>query len=289
MANVRERDEFSVPDRYSLSNREGYEILWEIRGMQMTIANEAFIADGCQSALARVREEFVCWSRMQAEAGQPLDTIIARKELERRAGEGMFLWGVGNAPAVVTKVLAKSRHPVEVIFSIMKTRPKAADVAPSRTLLWRKYLDVNMVERPLPSHVIVTSRGGNEPGSKKYHFALVCYSNTPLRIERGAPFDPAAYRNAGGTQAPVGASQVTALLKRVGRGSDTSDYEANMKATLVEDYWVRLTDPMEMSRVQIEALSEASTHGLQHWLDFARELGADRRQAEYSRTQHLLF
>ena len=37
--------------------------------------------------------------RMQAEAGQRLETIIARKEIERQAGEGLFLWGVGSAPS----------------------------------------------------------------------------------------------------------------------------------------------------------------------------------------------
>src|ERR1700730_13554838 len=39
-------------------------------------------------------EEFVCWSRMQAEAGQQLEAIIFRKERERQAGGGMFCWGV---------------------------------------------------------------------------------------------------------------------------------------------------------------------------------------------------
>jgi hypothetical protein len=257
--------------------------------MQMTVANEAFIAEGRQSALPRVREEYVCWSRMQAEAGQGLEAIIARKELERRANQGLFLWGVGNAPAVMTKVLAKSGHPIEVIFSIMKSKPKAADVAPSRTLLWRKYLDADMLERPLPYHAIVTSRGGAEAGKKKHHFALMCYSITPLRVERGSPFDPTAYRNAGGTQAPVGASQVTALLKKVGVESEASDYEANMRATLVEGYWVRLTDPVELSAAQIKQLSEASTRKLEHWIEFSRCLREGGQNVSRAGTQQLLF
>lgn len=35
--------------------------------------------------------EVVCWTRMQAEAGQNINRIIARKEAERRAGGGLYL------------------------------------------------------------------------------------------------------------------------------------------------------------------------------------------------------
>lgn len=42
-------------------------------------------------------EEFVCWSKVQAESGQTLNAIVARKEKERLAGAGVFFWGVGNA------------------------------------------------------------------------------------------------------------------------------------------------------------------------------------------------
>jgi hypothetical protein len=255
----------------------------------MTVANEALIAEGRQSEFPRVREEYVCWSRMQAEAGQGLEVIIARKELERRANQGLFLWGVGNAPAVMTKILAKSSHPIPVIFSIMKSKPKAADVVPSRTLLWRNYLDADMVERPLPYHAIVTSRGGAEAALKKHHFALMCYSNTPLRVERGSPFDPSAYRNAGGTQAPVGASQVTALLRKVGVESEAADYEVNMRATLVEGYWVRLTDPVELSTAQIKDLAEASTRKLEHWIEFSRCLRTGSQTDRCVGTQQRLF
>lgn len=73
--------------------------------------------------------EYVCWSRMQAEAGQQIETIVSRKELERRAGNGSFMWGVGNPPAIITGALARAKVPVHVIFSMMKSRPKAVDVA----------------------------------------------------------------------------------------------------------------------------------------------------------------
>lgn len=213
------------------------------------------------------REEFVCWSRMQAEAGQELEAIIARKELERRAGEGIFLWGVGNPPALVANVLARAGVPVRMIFSIMKSRPKLVDVAPTRTVAWRRYVDARGAERPLPTNSLVTSRGDSAGGAKRAHYALMCQSDQPLRIRRGVPFDPSAFRNAGGTGAPVGASQVTALLRRTGTDTPGADYEVNLCAWLVDSYWVRLTDPVELDQAKLELLSQGARQDVAGWLD----------------------
>ena len=83
----------------------------------------------------------------------------------------------------------------------------------------------------------------------------MCWSDKPLAIERGIPFDPAAYRNAGGTGAPVGASQVTALLKKTASPSVSTPYEANIRAWLVESYWVRLIDPVELLAASITEIT----------------------------------
>ena len=109
------------------------------------------------SASAR-QQEYVCWSRMQAEAGQALPAIIRRKELERRAGGGQFCWGVGNAPSVAIGSFSRLHEPIEVIFSIMKSRPKPTDVAPSRTLVWRRYIDRDGGLRPLPAQALSQQR-----------------------------------------------------------------------------------------------------------------------------------
>jgi hypothetical protein len=193
----------------------------------------------------REAAEYLCWSRMQAEAGQDLSAIIRRKELERRAGGGQFFWGVGNAPAVVVRALSRLEEPIEVVFSVMKSRPKLADAAPARTLVWRRYVDQDGGVRPLPPHALVTSRTDSASGPKTKHFALMCYSRHPLELRHGEVFDPNAYRNAGGSGGSVGASQVTALLRRVGSGSEKTDYEINLRAQLVGHYWVRLVDPIE--------------------------------------------
>ena len=205
--------------------------------------------------------EYVCWSRMQAEAGQSLEAIIARKEVERQSGNGLFLWGVGNAPTAVISLLAKARMPVRAIFSVMKSRPKKADLTPSRVVVWRRYIDAHGTERPIPSHALVASRGDSPGGAKKYHYALMCHSDEPLILRRGDEFDPNAFRNAGGKGAPVGSSQVTALLRRTELAYGPSDYEANLSAWLTESYWVKLIDPVEIDplmRRQLEQLGSVS-------------------------------
>lgn len=223
---------------------------------------------------------FVCWSRMQAEAGQGLDAIVARKELERSAGAGVFFWGVGNAPSVAISALARLGEPVPVIFSIMKSKPKKIDVAPSRVVAWRRYFDAEGAERDLPPSAIITSRGDSANGSKRAHYALMCRSGEPLALRRGEVFDVNAYRNAGGRGAPVGASQVTALLRQVSEPSATSDYEANLRAQLEGSYWVRLSDPVDVPASLQKRLDAAEGLGVEEWLDLAREIrGTAERRA----------
>ncbi len=197
---------------------------------------------------------------MQAEAGEGLETIVARKDLERRAGDGTFFWGIGNSPSAAISQLARAAVPVKVVFSIMKSPPKSIDSAPSRTVAWRRYVDVRGSERPLPVHVLVTSRGDATGGAKRFHCALMCRSDAPLTLRRGVPFDPTGFRNAGGTGAPVGASQVTALLRRTGPGDGCPDYEENVTAWLAGSYWVRLVDPVELDEPRLASLRDLTVN-----------------------------
>jgi hypothetical protein len=212
-------------------------------------------------------DEYVCWTRMQSEAGQPLEAIVKRKERERRSGEGTFFWGIGNAPPVIVKFLARAHLPVRVVFSIMKSNPKHSDAAPSRTVVWRGYIDAHGIERRLPSHVLVTSRGDTASGPKRAHYALICYSDAPLILRRGEGFNPGVYRNAGRNGAPVGASQVTVLLRRVEADHGGSGYEANLTAWLMGSYWVRLTRPLEFSPAKLAVLADYAGLEDADWLD----------------------
>jgi hypothetical protein len=226
---------------------------------------------------------------MQAEAGQPLEEIIARKDLERRASDGLFFWGVGNAPALMSRGLARTGAKVPVLFSIMKSKPKAVDAAPTRVWLWRRYFDCHGRERPVPPAVVVTSRGTPLGGPKRHHAALICRSDGPLRLAvDGRCFDPGAYRNAGPGGAPVGASQVTSLLRAIGPERDHSAYRVNLSAWLADSYWVRLTDPVELTPEQRQVLAGTPDLSEDDWRNFARDCKS-AREPERMRQRDLLF
>lgn len=165
----------------------------------------------------------------------------------------------------MTNVLVRAKVPVKVVFSIMKSRPKLLDSAPTRTVAWCRYIDVYGVRRDLPPHVLVTARGDTPGGIKRTHYALMCRSDAPLAIRRGEVFDPSAYRNVGGDGAPVGASQVTALLRRVQPTNAAADYEANIVATLTGSYWVRLIDPVEIDTAERSLVDAAGNLSVIEW------------------------
>jgi hypothetical protein len=236
---------------------------------------------------ADCRDELVCWSRMQSEAGQSLADIIGRKERERRAGKGLFFWGVGNAPSSSTNSLARMLTPVSVVFSIMKGKPKQIDVNPSRTLVWRKYIDLYGVERELPEHVLITSRGETKSTSKKRHYALMCHRERPLEIEHGCAFDASAYRNVSSAGGPVGSSQVTALLRRVATPSDNSSYEINLTAQLTGSYWVRLSCPTHLTDDKARLL--ATGKQAENWNSIVAKLRSGSDEVSLDNLQQRFF
>ena len=215
---------------------------------------------------------YVCWTRMQAEAGQSLPSIVQRKECERRHGDGHFFWGVGNAPARAINPLARQRTPVPVIFSEMKSKAKPVDTHPAQVLAWRRYLDVDDKEHPLPDHVLVTSKATITRANKlRGYYALMCFTNSPLELsEDGASFNHLSYRNFSEQSAPVGPSQVTALLKLTDACDDnpptlTTSYQADLQAWLTGSYWVRLSDPVILRPEHLSALTHASDLEAEEW------------------------
>lgn len=180
-------------------------------------------------------ESYIVWSRMQAEAGEPLAAIIARKEVERLAGDGVFFWGIGTPLGRAVIDAARSSGGIlPVLWSVMKSRPKVIDTAPPCVVRWTAYEDWTGREHRLPDHVMITSR----LTERDHHYALVCRSSTSLTLGDLGPFDPAMCRTIDG-RVP-GASQVTALL-RDGGSHDTGTYRVAFRADLVEPWAVRLT------------------------------------------------
>jgi hypothetical protein len=116
-----------------------------------------------------------------------------------------------------------------------RSKAKAIDHSPGSVLRWRAYLDAAGKVRPLPAHVRVTNRGG-----KDRHYALMCWSDEPLVLSDYCAFDHSVHRNLSG--APIGATQVTALVRRISPDSATPLYRTGFGARLVESYWVKLVE-----------------------------------------------
>lgn len=218
----------------------------------------------------------VCWSRMQTEAGQGLEAIVNRKELERRANGGVFFWGVGNPPAKSVREVVRSGERVDAVFSVMKSKPKPSDVSPSRVVLWRSYFDTSGSEKPLPSGTLITSRGESATRAKSAHYALMCYSQDALELGDLGPFDPDAYCNLSAERGPVGASQVTALVERHSRERSTTGYRVNLRAQMTGSFWVRLGSPVTLSIGSRERLDNAAklVRSAEEWIALVEDLKA---------------
>ena len=117
-----------------------------VRSVHEVAPDAAARAKALASQLAEL-SPVVCWTRMQAEAGQPIEAIIARKELERKAGDGLFCWGIGSAPPRSLGEVSRGGREIDVVFSLMKSRPKPADVTPAGLVVWRSYIDTEGRER----------------------------------------------------------------------------------------------------------------------------------------------
>jgi len=192
---------------------------------------------------------YFCWTRFGTEAAQEVSQIIARKEEERQASNGVFLWGIGNAvgPSIL-KLLRVSGCP-EVLFSAIKSAPRSIDVNPPTVVAWTEGFGLDGEPFALPEKALVTSRF--DPTSpKRVHYALVCHSEAPLELlSDGASIDFRALRNLV-TQRPLGASQVTAVVEhKDGHPRDSEGYGVAMRASLVAPYFIRLHNPIPIRPV----------------------------------------
>ncbi len=212
----------------------------------------------------RVPANLICWSKMQAEGGQPLEVIVQRKEAERKAGNGLFFWGIGNALGSAVQHLRTAGRPIPVKFSRMLSVPKLADSAPSAVSIWLSYIDEDGVEVDLPSHALITSRAQTAKGDKTRHYALVCYSDAGLELRERSRLDHTSLRNYAGTGGKVGPSQVTSLVVPThGLESAAGAYSVDLEATLVAPYFVKLTRPA--------VLTQGLRHRIESWAGGSQE------------------
>lgn len=190
-----------------------------------------------------------CWTKYGAEAGEDIESILRRKESERLANDGVFLWGIGNSVGPGVRRLVELEETPTVVFSPMKAAPKQADVRPVSVVTWSRAFDLNGSEWAIPPGSTVTSRGASSRQKKRIHYALVCRSDMPLQTsDRNASIQFAALRNLESGN-PLGFSQVTAVVERVEcDGERDLAYPVGFAATLVFPYFVCLAEPKELGK-----------------------------------------
>jgi hypothetical protein len=192
-----------------------------------------------------------CWTRFGTEAGEPIEGILGRKELERQANDGVFLWGIGNSVAPGIAELVRRCEPPEALFSPIKSRPRPVDVRPPAVVAWTAGETLSGRRIVLPPTVRVTSRGDSSAQSP--HYALVCSSEQPLTVANLGRLEFAALRNLlSGNR--VGASQVTAVVRYLDdRAAGGLEYPVALRARLVAPYFIRLRQPVPVHPHDIAA------------------------------------
>jgi hypothetical protein len=192
-----------------------------------------------------------CWTRFGTEAGEPVDRILERKELERHANRDIFYWGIGNSVAPgIAELLRRCDRP-EVLFSPIKSRPRYVDARPSSIVAWTAGETLFGERIVLPPAVRVTSRV--DLSVPHPHYALVCASQHPLVLADLGHLTFGALRNLLSGNA-VGASQVTAIVRYIDYSAAGGlHYPVALRANLVPPYFLRLHDPVTIRQSGLAA------------------------------------
>jgi len=213
------------------------------------------------------------WTKIQADAGQSVDRILNRKELERQSGNA-FWWGIGESKADQIKLLlTKDPRPL-VLFSLMLSRPHRRDSHPDGVLLWEAYQTANG-EIPLPPHAIVLSRAHDSKGRpKQRYYALVCENPIGILHSGRGTLDTRTLRNFGDSGKTVGSSQVTAVVERTPSHGEGRSYPITASATLIAPYAVQLTAQRKLSEQELQLLHQASLGNMtaKDWIAVAKQI-----------------
>jgi hypothetical protein len=181
-----------------------------------------------------------CWSRFGTEAGEGIDSILKRKESERRANDGLFLWGIGNSVAPGLQQLITEDADPEVLFSPIRSRPRQLDISPPHRFRWSAGETLAGERFEIPETIKVTS-GAADPASTR-HYALVCAAEQPLQLADHGSVNFNQLRNISSGRS-LGASQVTAIVRHSSeQPTIANDYLIALRAKLVFPYFLRLRE-----------------------------------------------
>ena len=185
------------------------------------------------------------WTKVGVEAGESLDEILVRKESERLANGGIFLWGVGNNVGSSMGALASQGAP-DVLFSLIRTSPRDCDRVPDVVFRWTKAETLEGLPFELPRGSLVTSRGYPR---KRFHYAIVCYSDKPLRLDALGTIHAGSLRNLTSGKS-VGSSQVTSVVVRDDSLNKGREYTVAMRFRSCSPFFIRLSSPVCISNSQ---------------------------------------
>lgn len=200
--------------------------------------------------------DLFCWTRFGTEASEPVEQILFRKEQERLANGGIFLWGIGNAVGPSIRELTQRALRPEVVFSPIRSAPRLRDVSPPAIVAWTTAEALDGSHFAIPAHSLVTSRY-DPTAPRSHHYALVCFSERPLiplRSEGKIGFTQLRNLRTG---RPVGASQVTAVVRRLERTTnETTMYEIAIRAELIHPYFVRLRRAVQLPMLEVQLTNQ---------------------------------
>lgn len=223
------------------------------------------------------------WTRMNTDAGEPLENIVRRKNLEREAGKGgfadTFWWGVGERKGPAVSIHLADCEP-EVLFSRALGDAVPRDTDPEERFFyttWRAYdrrkRDYGGKPLPVPENVIVQS------GKRRDYFALVCRSQRSLELSGSAQLYRGEMRNLNndGTEGKTleRSQQTTCVVKySQGAGATGRPYRVNLRADLVFPRFVKLGGRKQLSGSQCRLLDELGNEGktVDDYRDVVREI-----------------
>ena len=216
------------------------------------------------------------WTRMNTNAGEPLENIVRRKNLERKAGEGewadTFWWGVGESKGPAIFFHLADCEP-EILFSRALDDVGSRDEERFIYTTWRVYdprkRDYGGKSRPVPDNIIVQSGPKkDQSGPKDKYFALVCRSPRPLNLSEGEVLDLSRMRNLNRDEKKKGktlkeSQQPTAVVEYLqADGTSEGPYRVvNLRADLVRPRFVKLGRPKRLSDSQCRLLDELGNEG----------------------------
>lgn len=222
-----------------------------------------------------------CWSKMGTEAGQSLSDILKRKEIERIANDGLFVWGIGNSLGDSIRFLMETNPQPKVLFSKMLSSPKNIDVKPEKVYLWLSYTNEHGEKIPLPKYSLVTSRANTEArGLKKKHYALLCKSQNTITTEpKKSLYKDSLVNLLSGKK--VGASQVTSVVKTIPyKQKEGAQYEVSFEAELMASGQVVLSDFVVITNDELQNLYNcAKNNNVSGWKQKIIKLKSKKRMS----------